>query len=77
MENGKGRYIHVHYNIMCIFGLLPVCMKLKKVARLNSSNFKRGMANMHKKRRRQGRNGLVMMVRLATSPILSQRSPST
>ena len=42
------------------------------------------MANMHKKQRRQDRDGLVMMARSCsdiadtpTSPILLQRSPST
>ena len=42
-------------------------MKLKKEARqVNQLNFKKGnigMANMHKKQRRQDRDGLVMMAR--------------
>ena len=64
MEKGKGKWVR----IICAYSGCCLCLNETKKGgeTSNSSNFKKGnigMANMHKKQRRQDRDGLVMMTR--------------
>ena len=67
VEKGKGKW--KLYIIMSIYMYTRVttCLnEIKKEVRQVNQKFKKGnigMANMHKKQRRQDRDGLVMMAR--------------
>ena len=39
MKKGKGKWVRIIIPYMCIFGLLPVLMKLKKEARQVNQKF--------------------------------------
>ena len=68
MEKGKGKWVRIIIFTLYVHIWVATCLnETKKGGETSkSSNFKRGnigMANMHKKQRRQDRDGLIMMAR--------------